>query len=435
MSSDDVSAMDTDGSSRDADGAGAGAGETRVSLRDDLRRLRPNQRFRLLFAARFISNVGNGMAPIALAFGVLGLPGGDATDLSYVTTSQMVPIVAFLLLGGVLADRTSRSRLVGGSDVVGAVVVAANAVLFLTGQASVLLLCVTGAVIGVLNALWYPAFAGLMPEVVPADRLQSANSLVGFASNVGFTLGASAASVVVSTAGPGWAILLDAASFLVAGILVWQLRTPPVASDPLDRSGSTWRQLRDGWREFRSRTWLVAVVSAFAIANMCLDGFIGVLAPLQMSEEFDGARDMGLMMAGWGAGSVVGVAVSMRLRVHHPMRLAMSVVPLIGVWMLATAAAAPLVLLVPIAFASGIALDVFVVMWMTTTQRHVPAEALSRVGSFEAFGVTLLVPLGLLVAGPTAALLGTEQTLVIIGTATIVTCLAALASRSVRSLT
>lgn len=428
---DDASAIDPDGQATDA----AVASAARVGLRDDLRRLLPNRRFRMLFAARFISNIGNGMTPIALAFGVLGLPGGDATDLSYVTTSQMVPIVIFLLLGGVLADRSSRSRLVGVTDMVGAAVVALNAVLFLTGQASVVLLCVTGVAVGVLNALWYPAFSGLMPEVVPADQLQSANSLVGFAANVGFTIGASAAGVIVSTAGAGWAILVDAVTFFVAGVLVWQLKTPPVTSDPLGQSGSNWRQLRDGWREFSSRRWLVAVVSAFAIANMCLEGFIGVLAPLQMSEEFDGARDMGLMMAGWGAGSVVGVAVSMRLRVRHPIRLAMSVIPLIGVWMLGTAVAAPLVLLVPIAFLTGIALDVFVVMWMTTTQRHVPAEALSRVGSFEAFGSNLLVPLGLFVAGPAATWLGTEQTLVIVGTATIVACLAALASRSVRSLT
>lgn len=403
---------------------------------DDLRRLWSNPRYRLLFLARLVSNIGNGMTPIALAFGVLSLPGADATDLSYVTTSQMVPVVIFLLVGGVLADRVGRARLVGGTDIVGSVVVATNGILFITHEASVLLLCITGAIFGVLVALWYPAFSGLMPEVVPPDQLQPANSLVGFASNIGFTIGASTAGVIVSTVGSGWAILVDALTFFVAGVLVWQLRTERPTQAAASESGETiWSQMRDGWFEFRSRTWLVVIVGTFTLTNMCFEGFLGVLAPLQMKEEFGGARDMGWMMFAWGAGSIAGVIVSMRVRVRHPLRLAMTAVPFIGVWMLVTAVAAPLPIVMFSAFLAGVALDLFFVMWMTTFQRHVPEESLSRVGSFDAFGSTVFAPVGLFLAGPTATWIGTEPTLVVAGVVTISACLGALGSRSVRDLT
>ena len=128
------------------------------------------RQFRRLFTARVISNIGNGMTPIALAFGVLSLKGADAGSLSYVTTAQMIPLVLFLLVGGIAADRFGRSQLVGITDIIGGVVVAISAIVFLTHHASIPLLCINGFIFGALNALWYPAFSGLMPLIVPEDR-------------------------------------------------------------------------------------------------------------------------------------------------------------------------------------------------------------------------------------------------------------------------
>ena len=138
-------------------------------MSSDLRHLWANGRFRRLLLARVVSNLGNGMAPIALAFGVLSLRGANAGSLSLVTTSQMVPLVAFLLLGGVAADRFGRARLVGMTDMLGSIFAGLSGLSFLLGFASVPLLCINGFVFGILNALWYPAFSGLMPEVVPSE--------------------------------------------------------------------------------------------------------------------------------------------------------------------------------------------------------------------------------------------------------------------------
>jgi MFS family permease len=404
-----------------------------LALLKDLRLLWANRRYRFLFLARFVSNIGNGMSPVALAFGVLSLPGGDATDLSYVTTSRMIPVVVFLLIGGLVADRFGRAQLVGGTDVLGALVIGATGLLFIFHQASIVLLCISGAIFGVLNALWYPAFSGLMPEVVESEHLQSANSVLGFGANIGFTIGASAAGIIVSSIGPGWAILADGGSFLIAGLLVWQLRQP-VASREVEshERESMIHQMKEGWREFVGKKWLLIIVATFSLTNMCYEGFFGVLAPLQMKEEFDGARDMGFMMSAFGIGSIVGVVVSMRLRPHRPLVIAMSALPVIGLWMLLLAGRAHMISVVLAAFAAGIALDIFYVLWMTTFQREVPAEMLSRVGSYDAFGSTVLAPLGLLFAGPLASWAGAEVALVTAGAIVIGTNLVALTSRSVR---
>ena len=401
----------------------------------DLKLVWRNRRYRLLFLARFVSNIGNGLMPIALAFGVLSLPGGSATELSYVTTSQMLPIVVFLLVGGVVADRFGRAQLVGGTDIIGSFAVGTMGLLFITHHATILLLCMAGAVSGTLNALWYPAFVGLMPEIVEADELQAANSLLGFGANIGYIIGASTAGVIVNTAGAGWAILTNAATFLVAGFLVWQLRSPRQIIDEHAPNESIIHQMKEGWREFKSREWLVVIVAAFALSNMCFEGYLGVLAPLRMKEAFNGASSMSWLLTAFSVGSVAGVLLSIRVNPRRPLVAAMALFPLLGVLMLGTGIALPLVFLMPLAFLGGIALDMFWVLWITTMQREIPDDLRGRIGAYDAFGSTVFAPLGLFVAGPVAAWISSRTTLLIAGTVVIVASSATLLSKGVRSVT
>ncbi|MFM8530631.1 MAG: MFS transporter [Ilumatobacteraceae bacterium] len=401
----------------------------------ELRQLLAIRRYRLLLAARFVSNIGNGMAPIALAFGVLSLDGADAGSLSLVTTAQMIPLVAFMLIGGVAADRFGRSQLVGSTDVIGSVVVAISAIAFITGNASVPLLCVNGFIFGVLNALWYPAFSGLMPMIVPGPLLQAANSILGFGANVGFTLGASVAGLIVATAGPGWGLLGDATSFLIAGLLVLSLRLPKSFGDDTgeDRS-SMIAQLRIGWTEFSSRRWIVLIVGCFAFYHLAFEAFIAVLAPVQMKEELSGARSMGTMMFGFGLGNILGTAVAFRYKPRRPLLIAVGVMPMGAAWILATGFPAPMWILFIAAMGTGVALDVMYANWMTTMQTNVPEEALSRVGSYDAFGSLAFAPIGLLLAGPMAHLLGARTSLFIMGSIALVAVLTPLLSTEVRQL-
>lgn len=406
-----------------------------LTVFEELRELWRIPRYRILLAARFVSNVGNGMAPIALAFGVLSLDGADAGSLSLVTTAQMIPLVTFLLVGGVAADRFGRSQLVGSTDIIGSAVVAISAIAFLTDNASVPLLCVNGFIFGVLNALWYPAFSGLMPMIVPGPLLQGANSILGFGANVGYTIGASVAGFIVATAGPGWGLLGDATSFLVAGLLVLSLRLPKSFGENTDEDRTSMiTQLRVGWTEFSSRRWIVLIVGSFAFYHLAFEAFIAVLAPVHMKEEFDGARAMGTMMFGFGVGSILGTALAFRFKPHRPLLIAVGVMPIGAAWMLATGLSAPLWILFVTAMGTGVAVDVMYANWMTTLQTNVPEEALSRVGSYDAFGSLAFAPLGLLLAGPMADGIGARASLLIMGTIALVAVLTPLWSGEVRHL-
>lgn len=402
---------------------------------EELRELARIPRYRLLWAARFVSNVGNGMAPIALAFGVLSLDGADAGSLSLVTTAQMIPLVAFLLIGGVAADRFGRSQLVGSTDIIGSVVVAVSAVAFLTDNASVPLLCVNGFIFGVLNALWYPAFSGLMPMIVPGPLLQGANSILGFGANVGYTIGASVAGFIVATAGPGWGLLGDSMSFLIAGMLVLSLRLPKsFGEDSGEDRSSMITQLRVGWTEFSSRRWIVLIVGSFAFYHLAFEAFIAVLAPVHMKEEFDGPRAMGAMMFGFGLGSILGTALAFRFKPRRPLLIAVGVMPIGAAWILATGFSAPLWILFVTAAGTGVAIDVMYANWMTTLQTNVPEEALSRVGSYDAFGSLAFAPIGLLIAGPMAHTFGARTSILIMGTIALIAVLSPLWSDEVRHL-
>lgn len=391
--------------------------------------------YRMLFAARVISNLGNGMAPIALAFGVLSLPGGNAGSLSIVTTAHMVPIVAFMLIGGVAADRFGRARLVGLTDIIGSVFVAVSALSFLTHHSSVALLSFNAFAFGVLNALWYPAFTGLMPQVVPAQLLQAANSLLGLGANLAMTLGASVAGIIVATTGSGWAMLLDALSFLIAGLIVFSLRhlDRNVEVESHERT-SALTQLREGWDEFVSRRWIVVMVVCAAFFHMPFEGFLGVIAPVQAKEALNGARDMGFMMSGFGFGAIAGTMVALRWRPRHPLRVVAGVMPLCSLWVLGMSIPTPLWTLVCFAFLAGVAIDVMYANWMTTLQTNVPDEAMSRVGAYDAFGSMVFAPLGLFVAGPLTRVLGASTSLRVAGVMAFTASVTPLLFRDVRQL-
>ena len=390
--------------------------------------------FRKLFAARVVSNFGNGMTPIALAFGVLSLPGGNAGSLSLVTTAHMVPLIVFMLVGGVVADRFGRARLVGLTDIFGSVFSAISAIAFLTHHASIPLLCFNGFMFGALNALWYPAFSGLAPQLVPARLLQSANSLVGMGANMALTFGSAVAGVLVATAGSGWGILVDAISFFLAGVIVYSMKASDTEAESREESVSMIRQLKDGWSEVAKRRWFLIVVACAAVFHMCFEGFLGVVAPVQAKEALDGARSMGYMMTGWGLGGLAGTVLAYRLRPKRQLLLAVGVMPLLTLWMFGLAVPTPMWTLVFFAFIGGIAIDMMYANWMTTLQTQVPEEAMSRVGAYDAFGSLAFAPLGLFIAGPFTKLVGPSTALMTMGSVALIAALTPLLSREVRHL-
>ena len=180
---------------------------------------------RILVMARFISNLGNGLAPVAISFGVLALPGGNGKTLSLVMVANFLPLALFALVGGVIGDRLPRAALVGATDILLAIFVMSNGLALITGNGSITLFVIVGAIGGFLNAIWYPSMSVLTSDLADPKILQESNSAIMLSSNIAMIIGTSLGGVIVATVGAGWAILLDGITFLIAGLLVFALRS------------------------------------------------------------------------------------------------------------------------------------------------------------------------------------------------------------------
>jgi MFS family permease len=400
----------------------------------DLKKLWVIKPFRRLFVARVVSNFGNGLGPVALAFGVLGLEGATATDLSKVQASLMLPLVVFMLVGGIVADRFPRALVVAYSDILLSAFVITSGVLFLTDTATIPKLMFIAFVSGSLNALWWPAFVGMTPEIVPEENLQAANSVIAFGANSMNIFGLVAGGILVSTVGPGLAIVIDGFTFLIAGILVIQLRKFGKHRDVTEHTPNAIEDLIHGWKEFSTRSWVVAVVAGYTVIAMAMESVFGVLGPYNAKLNLDGARPWSWVMASLSIGMVLGVVIAMRIRPKHPLILGLAAQAALVGWIITMGMTTNIWLIMLAGFLCGIGLDLFFILWQTALQTHIPRESLSRVASYDALGSLALAPLGLILAGPAAERFGVENTLIGLGIICAVALVAVLAVPGVRKL-
>ena len=401
---------------------------------EDLRVLRNFPGFTKLISARLISNFGNGFMPIALSFGILGLPGGSASDVSLVLGVQLAPTIAFMVFGGVAGDRFKRNQIVGGSDIIGCLFVFLSAASFIFGFTSIALLCFTGFAFGVLNAFWWPAFSGMLPEILPKEQLQKGNAINGLLSNFGYVAGSLVAGILVATFGAGWAILIDGISFLVAGILVWTINLLPSTSETNDKPPAMWRELREGWHEFISRKWVLVVVIAFSFINLAYEATLGVLGPIATKEHNGGPKEWSWVIAAITLGMIVGGVLALKIHFSRPLLVGILPEIFVGLWIFVIGVPNQLVATLLIAFATGVSIEIFYVAWSTSMQQHIPSESYSRVISYDALGSYALAPIGLVVIGPIIEAIGVAQTSRLLAIMTVTAVLTPLAFREVRSL-
>lgn len=394
--------------------------------RDDLALVR-ERNLGLVLASRLASDLGTGMAPIALAFGVLALPGSGAGDLGLVLLCAALPRVLLMLVGGVLADRVrNRARLMAFAEGAAMAAQLGAALLFLTGRASVGALAALAVVNGTAVALFYPSMTGLVPQLAHGEALQSANALIRLSTNLAGILGTALGGVLVAAVGPGWALLVDAATYAVSAVLLLLVRPGERVVDADAPATSMLADLRHGWREFTSRRWVWLLVLFFSLSNFGFTAAIGVLGPVQALQSYDGARSWAAIMATFSAGTLVGVLVAMRLRPRRPLRTALLAELVVALPVLALSIPAPVPAVVALAFLSGVGVDVFEVLWQTALQQHVPGEALSRVSAYDWFGSLALTPIALALAGPLAAAVGLGPAIAICGGLGAMSCLALL---------
>ncbi len=403
-------------------------------MRRDLAILR-DRRFALLLSARTASVLGSAFGPVALAFGVLALPGATAATLSVVVAAESIAMVAFMLLGGVIADRLPRFRVMVAADLGAAAAWGGLAAMLITGWAPLWLLITLAAVAGMATALFWPAFTGVVPEVVPAPKLQAANSILRLGMNAARIGGFAVGGAAVALLGAGWAMAVNAGLLVASALFLAGLRTPVaerVGGAP--SAGNMLRDLHDGWKEFRSRQWLWVVVLQYSFVVMVLQAVWGVLGPVLANERLGGPKGWSWVLGAEAIGMLVGVVFAIRARPKRPIRLVVLLTFPLASLPLALGLGAPLWLAMVAGLIGGIALDVLSVMWDTTMQREIPEESLSRVSSYDALGSLMFGPIGLLLAGPAVVLVGVDAALLISAAVTALASVAALCSPGVRRL-
>ena len=386
--------------------------------------------FFLLFVGQSVSGLGNALVPVALAFALLDLT-HSAADLGYVLGAEAAAQVVFLLAGGVIADRMSRRAVMLTADIVRGAAEAVLAIILLTGRPSVWVIGVLAAVQGVAGAAFMPASSGLVPSVVSPGNLQQANHLQQVGGAATSIAGPALAGVLIVTTSPGWAILLDAASFGVSVILLAAMRLDDVPKPARQRFLV---DLRDGWDEFRSRSWLWPMVIAFSLVNM-LVGAYSVLGPVACQRYLGGAAAWATVSTVGGVGSVAGGLLAARLRPKHPLRTGVGVAVLVGLTPLAFAAGFPVPAIAAVAALAGTATIIFLSLFNTTMQRQVPGHSLSRVTSYTWFGALIAYPLGLAIAGPVASVVAIRVAMLGVGALMILAIAPLLAVRDIWRLT
>lgn len=358
--------------------------------------------FRWFFAARLVSTAGSAMAPVALVFAVLHIT-DSASALGQVLAARSIPLVLFLLIGGVICDRFPRRTVLIVAHVLSALTQSAAAVLVITGQAELWHLVVLEALNGATTAFTMPAILGMVPQLVDRAHLQQANALLAFSRSGMAILGPSVAALLVVTVGPGWALLADSLTWLVAAILMVPIR---VVEPAAGRGGSLslLSELRSGWSVFIGATWLWVVVLACGILNAIHAGAwntLGPLAALQLPAI--GERGWGLALSAEAIGLLLVTLVMLRAKIVHPLRWGVPAMTLLALPLLALGAAADLWVLVAAAFLAGAGVQVFMVTWQTAIQENIPERYLSRVSAYDSIGSFAAIPLGQLAVGPIAA--------------------------------
>ena len=382
-------------------------------LRQLLRVLR-HRDFRLLWLANSASVVGDRIVTVALALFVVELT-GSATDLGVVLAAYTVPLVFFLLVGGVLADRLPRHLVVVVTDLVRFALHALLALLILGGEIRVWQLVAIGVLFGTAEAFYRPAASGLLPQTVPEDEIQEANAATTMFANLAEFAGPALATLLVLGFSPAAAFALDAATFLVSALLLARVRPrdrgAPTRGPAPPEPASVLDDIRVGFAEVRSRSWVWATLAAFCVALFCALAPLFVVGPLVAAEQYGDIAIFGFVFASFGAGTIAGSLAALAWRPRYPMRRAMTFVLLwpaaIGMY----AAGAPLPLVVPAMALAGAGVALFDVWWLTALAERIPPDRLSRVTSYD-WAVSLgLVPLGYVLAGPAADALGATQVL------------------------
>jgi MFS family permease len=369
--------------------------------------------FRLLWSGLAISLLGDGIYLVAIAWQVYEL--SDApTALAIVGVCLTVPQIALVLFGGAITDRLERRRVLLAADVLRGLAVGVVGVLAVVGELQLWHLFVLAAVFGIGSALFGPAFAAIVPDLVPDDLILQANSLERFVRPLAIRfIGPAVGGVIVAAFGAGTAFLLDAASFGASIAALLAIGRRPALAAP-DHRKSLLDDVGEGLRFVRSQSWLLVTVVATSIGMLFFLGPVYVLLPLVVKRSLGGtATDLGLVFAAGGIGAMIA---SFLLAGRGLPRRPLSV--MYACWaamclQLVGYAVARSIWLVVVVTLLGTALLVYgQILWTTLLQMLVPRALLGRVASVDSLLSWGLTPISYALTAPVVDAVGLDATLV-----------------------
>jgi MFS family permease len=388
--------------------------------------------FRLLWLAQSVSGIGDALIVVAVGLYVTHLT-DNPSAVGVVLVAYSAPLVLFVLIGGVVADRLPRKRLMVASDLVRATLHGLLAVLIVVGAVQIWHLVVIGALFATAEAFFRPAYTGLLPQTVAERDIQGAQALSGLSAELAMVLGPTLATTFVLMVGGALAFAVDALTFVVSAALVIRVRPRPRGE--VAPNATVGRDFVEGWRAVRERGWVIGTIGCFAVVILVAIAPFLVLGATVAHDQYGSEGVFGLVNAALGVGTVTGAAICSRWRPRRPMFTGV----LLGLgWPLASAVFAlgpPLGVLFPVVAVAGAGIGVFAVLWESALAQRIPPHLLSRVSAWDWMGSLALLPIGYALAGPVGGWLGNRTVVLVGGGLGAIAMLAALLPSSTRSLT
>jgi MFS family permease len=397
--------------------------------------------FALLWAGQTVSRIGDWLYYVALTWWVMQTT-GDPEHVAGVLGIQFVPMLVFLLIGGVTVDRLPRAHIMLVSDIGRALLVGGVATLAFAGRLELWHVYVASLQFGLVDAFFQPAFYASIPDAVPERDLPSANSLTSFSMQIGRVLGPGIGGYLLAAVGAPAGFAINAGSFLISGLfllpLLGVLRPVPRPAEAEGPKGpaAVLADAREGFRTVVQIPWLWISILAFALTNMLLGGPYQVAIPFLVKDNLGNRPELlGWLYAMFPIGYLIGgLYLGRRARIRRRGWMIYLTGATAGLMLAVLGLPVPFVFLALAAIVNGAALEMGDLAWKTALQEKVPRDKLGRVLSLDSLGSFALIPLGLALAALGTDRFGAPLMLLLGGGITAVVTLAALFVRAIREL-
>ena len=407
--------------------------------------------FALLWTGQTISRLGDSLYRIALSWWVLEKT-GSAVAMGIVLIFSQIPLLLFLLIGGVVVDRLPRIRIMFASDVLSGLVIASVAVFSWLNLLEIWHIYIASIIFGFVEAFFFPAYQAVIPEITPSELLTSANSLNGLSQRITGIVGPALGAVLVAAGGTSVTFALDAFSFFVSALCVLpllglhldQTQKQTIEAEVVSVTKSPARtaikqgftDLLEGFRLVVGIPWIWITILFFGFINIMEAGPRAVALPFLIRDDLGADVGLlGLITSAYSLGFVLGMVwLGQYVRLHRRGLLAYLSVLVTGSALLPFAFKLPVSVLIASMFISGMSTSVFALIWTHTLQEMVPGNMLGRVYSIDALGSFVLLPIGFALAGWGTDLLGAPMVFLIGGIGVILLVLLGISHSDIRNL-